>query len=75
MGVVRFSEGEQIWILEYRNGLNCPFSKEREIGAGTRECVDCPAFVSVDRNRNSHTTVLKCRGIRTNAQRRIFQEK
>ncbi|MDR1318485.1 MAG: hypothetical protein LBJ90_02585 [Treponema sp.] len=75
MGLVRFSEGEKIWILEYRNGLNCPFSKTREIAVGTRECVDCPAFISVDRNRNSHTTVLKCRGIRISAQRRVFQEK
>ncbi|MDR2134970.1 MAG: hypothetical protein LBP27_07685 [Treponema sp.] len=75
MGVVRFSEAEQVWILEYRNSLNCPFCREREIGAGTRECIDCPAFISVDRDRNLHTTLLKCGGNRLKPRRRVFREK
>ncbi|MDR0720282.1 MAG: hypothetical protein LBF78_11665 [Treponema sp.] len=75
MGVVRFSAEDGIWIFEYRNGLNCPFSRERDIPVGTWECVNCPAFISVDRDRNRHTTVLKCGGKRLMVQQRIYVER
>jgi hypothetical protein len=75
MGVVRFSAKDEIWIFEYRNDLNCPFSGKKVIPVGTRECIYCPAFISVDRDRNKHTTVLKCGGKRRMAQRRTFVER
>ncbi|MDR1106814.1 MAG: hypothetical protein LBL44_10705 [Treponema sp.] len=75
MGVVRFLAEEKVWIFEYRDGLNCPFSGRKVIPVGTRECVFCPAFISVDRNRNRHVTVLKCGGKRRIAQQRTFVER
>ncbi|MDR0720920.1 MAG: hypothetical protein LBF78_14910 [Treponema sp.] len=75
MGVVRFSVEDGIWILEYQNGLNCPFSGGRVIPVGMRECVYCPAFISVDRDRNRHTTVLKCGGNPLRVQQRTFVER
>ncbi|MDR1210744.1 MAG: hypothetical protein LBK40_00785 [Spirochaetaceae bacterium] len=75
MGVVRFSAEEDIWIFEYQHGLNCPFSGKRVIPVGAQECVYCPAFISVDRDRNKHTTILKCGGKRRMVQYRTYVER
>jgi hypothetical protein len=75
MGAVRFLEEDGIWVLEYRNGLNCPFSRERVIPVGAGQCVFCPAFISVDRDRNRHTTVLKCGGRPLLVRRRTIVER
>ncbi|MDR0657230.1 MAG: hypothetical protein LBG22_13025 [Treponema sp.] len=75
MGVVRFLTEEGIWIFEYRYDLNCPFGGKEVIPVGSQECTRCPAFISIDRDRNKHTTVLKCRGKRLAVQRRTFVER
>jgi hypothetical protein len=74
MGVVHFLAEDGVWIFEYRNSLNCPFSRKKAIPVGSQECVFCPAFISVDRDRNEHTTVLKCGGKPEKVQRRTYVE-
>jgi hypothetical protein len=64
MGTIGFSDTEKLWIFSYSLELSCPFFPGRQVKAGTYACMKCPAFVSVDRNRNDHTTELKCRGMK-----------
>ncbi|HCC37831.1 MAG TPA: hypothetical protein DEQ14_09570 [Treponema sp.] len=74
MGIGQFLEKEKVWSFVYKNGLYCPFRKGRKIRAGSLDCVNCPAFISVDRNRVKHTTVLKCRGHSADITFRTFFE-
>jgi hypothetical protein len=62
LGSIQYSPGEKIWKLFYENDVICPFFRDKKIIAGTYGCIHCLSFISVDRNRNNHTTLVKCRG-------------
>jgi hypothetical protein len=62
LGSIQYSPDEKIWKFFYENDAVCPFFRDKKTVAGTYDCVHCPSFISVDRNRNNHTTLVKCRG-------------
>jgi hypothetical protein len=63
MGKAAFSAKTGAWVFSYENDMNCPFIHNRRIALGAYECINCPAFIQVERDRAEHQTLLSCRGI------------
>ena len=62
MGNVVYDDKEKVWTFSYQNDVYCPFYRDKKVITGSFECIHCSSFILVDRDRNSHTTEVKCKG-------------